>query len=142
MPAAWALFTLRGVDDQANSGAARVDKWLWAVRIFKTRSLAASACLAGSVCCQGQPVKASRTVRPGEIFTFQHGLVLRTLEVVGVPRSRVGAPLVPQFCIERTPPEEWEKARAHRVEQFLVRERGSGRPTKRDRRQLDELFGP
>lgn len=142
MPAAWALFTLRGVDDQANSGAARIDKWLWAVRIFKTRGLAASACLAGSVCSQGQPVKASRTVRAGEIFTLRHGLVLRTLEVVGVPRSRVGAPLVPQFCVERTPPEEWEKARAHRVEQFLVRERGSGRPTKRDRRQLDELFGP
>ena len=142
MPAAWALFTLRGVDDQANSGAARIDKWLWAVRIFKTRGLAASACLAGSVCCQGQPVKASRTVRAGEIFTLRHGLVLRTLEVVGVPRSRVGAPLVPQFCVERTPPEEWEKARAHRVDQFLVRERGSGRPTKRDRRQLDELFAP
>lgn len=134
--------TMPAVEDPANSGAARVDKWLWVVRVFKTRSLAASACLAGSVCCQGQPVKPSRTVRTGEVFTLQHGLVLRTFEVVGVPRSRVGAPLVPQFCMERTPPEEWEKARAHRVEQFLVREKGSGRPTKRDRRQLDELFGP
>lgn len=120
---------------------ARVDKWLWAVRLYKSRSLATAACLAGDVHMQDQPVKPARMVRPGETVLVWQGLVQRTLEVVAVPRSRVGAALVPQFCRELTPPEEWEKAKTHRVEQFLVRERGTGRPTKRDRRHLDQLFG-
>lgn len=120
---------------------ARVDKWLWAVRLYKSRSLATSACLAGNVHIQDQPVKPARVVRPGERVLVRQGVVQRTLEVVAVPPSRVGAMLVPQFCRELTPQEEWEKARTHRVEQFLVRERGTGRPTKRDRRHLDQLFG-
>lgn len=118
----------------------RLDKWLWAVRIFRTRSLASDACRAGSVAVNDQPAKPSRDVRAGETVTVRQGLVLRTLRVAAVPRSRVGPKLVSEYCLDLTPPDEWEKARAQRVQQFLAREKGSGRPTKRDRRLLDRLL--
>ena len=121
--------------------AARLDKWLWAVRAFKTRSLAGDACRAGSVTINDLPAKPSRSVRPGELVMVQQGLVRRSLRVVGVPRSRVGAALVPEYCTDLTPPEEHAKAREHRVQDVLAREKGSGRPTKRDRRLLDQLLG-
>ncbi len=120
--------------------AARLDKWLWAVRLFKSRALATDACRAGSVRIRDEPAKPARTVHAGEIITVRQGLVTRTLRVVGVPRSRVGTKLVAEFCADLTPPEEFAKARAARVQQFLAREKGSGRPTKRDRRRLDRLF--
>jgi ribosome-associated heat shock protein Hsp15 len=120
--------------------AARLDKWLWAVRAFKTRSLAADACRAGSVAVNEKPSKPARDVRPGEIVTVQMGLLLRTLQVVAVPRSRVGAKLLPNYCTDLTPPSEYEKLREKQVQQLLAREKGSGRPTKRDRRLLDRLF--
>lgn len=71
---------------------------------------------------------------------FQQGLVMRTLVVLGVPEGRLGAKRVAEFCEELTPPEEWAKARELRVQQILARDPGAGRPTKRDRRQLDRLF--
>jgi ribosome-associated heat shock protein Hsp15 len=119
----------------------RVDKWLWAVRIFRTRSLATDACRAGSVAVTGQPAKASREVRAGETVVVRQGLIHRTLAVRGVPRTRVSAKIVATYCDDQTPPGEFEKARHQRVQQFLARAKGSGRPTKRDRRLLDKLFG-
>ena len=130
---------LRVCPPEADS-AARLDKWLWAVRIFKSRSLATDACRAGSVGVNAQPAKPSREVRAGETVTVRQGLVLRTLGVLAVPRGRVGAKLVPTYCADRTPPEEFEKLRAYRVQQLLAREKGSGRPTKRDRRLLDRFL--
>ncbi len=124
-----------------SAAAERIDKWLWAVRVFKTRSLATDACRAGSVTVNDQPAKPSRDVRAGEVVVVRLGLVRRTLRVRAVPPSRVGARLVATYCDDRTPPEEYERARAQRVQQFLAREKGSGRPTKRDRRHLDRLFG-
>jgi ribosome-associated heat shock protein Hsp15 len=121
--------------------AARLDKWLWAVRLFKTRSLASDACRAGSVIINEQPAKPARAVRGGETITVRQGLVLRTLRVLGVPASRVGAKLVPTYCDDRTPPEEFAKAKQNPLLQTLAREKGSGRPTKRDRRLIDSLFG-
>lgn len=121
--------------------AERIDKWLWSVRVFKTRSLASDACRAGSVEVNGNAVKPARDVHVGERITVKQGLVTRTLEVVGIPTSRVGAKLVPQFCADHTPPEEFEKGKAHRVQHILAREKGSGRPTKRDRREIDRFFG-
>ena len=118
----------------------RLDKWLWAVRMFKSRALATDACRAGSVCIRDGPAKPAREVRPGETVVVRQGLVTRTLRVVGVPRSRVGAKLVAEFCTDLTPPAEFEKARVHRLQQVLAREKGSGRPTKRDRRLMDRLF--
>jgi len=121
--------------------ADRIDKWLWCVRLFKTRGLATDACRAGSVEINGQVVKPSRDVRPGEIVTVKQGLIVRTLYVLGLPKSRVGAVRVSEYCEDRTPPEEFEKVKTQRVQQVLAREKGSGRPTKRDRRALDRLFG-
>ena len=120
--------------------AGRLDKWLWAVRVFKTRSLAGDACRAGSVAINDKPAKPSRDVRPGEIVTVRQGLVLRTLQVVAVPRSRVGAKLLPTYCNDMTPSAEYEKVRENKVQHILAREKGSGRPTKRDRRLLDRMF--
>ncbi|HUL53229.1 MAG TPA: RNA-binding S4 domain-containing protein [Opitutaceae bacterium] len=121
--------------------AERIDKWLWAVRLFKTRSQATDACRAGSVTVAGRPVKASRDVRPGEVVVVRQGLIRRTLKVRAVPPARLGARLVADYCEEQTPPDEFARARAHRVQQFLARAKGSGRPTKRDRRLLDRLLG-
>ena len=119
----------------------RIDKWLWAVRLFRTRSLATDACRAGSVTVNHQPVKPSRDVRAGEVIVVRQGLIHRTLKVRAVPPARVGAKLVAVYCEDQTPPAEFEKARAQRVQQFLARARGSGRPTKRDRRLIDRLLG-
>jgi ribosome-associated heat shock protein Hsp15 len=114
--------------------AARLDKWLWAVRAFKTRALAADACRAGRVTINELAVKPGRDVHAGETISVRDGLMVRTLRVAGVPRSRVGAKLVPDFCTDLTPASEWEKVKEHRLQQLLARERGGGRPTKRDRR--------
>ena len=135
-----AVFCFSGLSTLADS-AARLDKWLWAVRIFKTRSLASDACRAGSVTVNEVQAKPARDVRPGETVTVRQGLALRTLRVEAVPRSRVGPKLVANFCTDLTPPAELEKRRERSVQQFLEREKGTGRPTKRDRRLLDELLG-
>lgn len=120
--------------------AGRLDKWLWSVRLFKTRSLATDACRAGSVVINGQPAKPARDVRAGETVVVQQGLVTRTVMVVAIPKSRVGPKVVPTYCEDRTPAEEFEKAKAAPIQQLLARERGTGRPTKRDRRAWDDLF--
>jgi ribosome-associated heat shock protein Hsp15 len=118
----------------------RLDKWLWAVRVFKTRALATAACRAGTVVIGETEAKPARTARVGEIISVQQGIVTRSLRVVGLPPGRVGAKRVPEFCEELTPPAEWAKARELRVQQILAREPGAGRPTKRDRRLIDRLF--
>jgi ribosome-associated heat shock protein Hsp15 len=123
------------------ANTARIDKWLWAVRLFKTRALATDACRVGSVLVAGHAAKPARDVRAGELVEVRQGLITRTLRVVGVPRSRVGPKKVPEFCADLTPQSEFEKAREQRVQQFLAREKGSGRPTKRDRRAIDRLLG-
>lgn len=126
----------------ADDSTARLDKWLWAVRLFKTRSLAAAACRAGTVTIADRPTKPAREVHPGEVIVVQQGVVRRTVTVLAAPVSRVGAPLVAQFCTETTPAEEWQKAKEQRVQHLLARERGTGRPTKRERRQLDTILEP
>lgn len=88
-----------------------------------------------------QPAKPARDLREGEVVVVRQGLVTRTLKVVEIPRSRVGAKLVDNYCTDLTPPEEFEKQREHRLQHVLAREKGSGRPTKRDRRDLDRLLG-
>lgn len=120
--------------------SARLDKWLWAVRVFKTRALATDACRAGSVTINELPAKPARDVHAGELVAVRLGLVTRTLRVVGVPRSRVGAKLLPELYTDLTPESEYDKIREQRLQHVLAREKGSGRPTKRDRRLLDQLF--
>lgn len=123
-----------------SAAADRLDKWLWAVRLFKTRSLATDACRAGSVTVNDQPAKPARDVHAGETIIVKQGIVTRTLRVLGVPRSRVGPKLVADFCSDLTPQEEFEKVKEQRIQDLLAREKGSGRPTKRDRRLLDQLL--
>lgn len=119
----------------------RLDKWLWAVRLFKTRSLATAACQAGHIKVAGQAVKPAREVRLGEVIHALAGSVQRTIRVVGLLDHRVGAPLVSQFLEDLTPPEEYERARQEARSAPPQFPKGWGRPTKKDRRQLDALFG-
>jgi ribosome-associated heat shock protein Hsp15 len=117
----------------------RIDKWLWAVRLFKTRSLAAEACRGGHVLVNGQRVKPARELRVGEIIAAKAGAVQRTVKVMGFPPSRVGAKLVPEFLEDLTPASEYEKPREFTPPQFNW-SKGIGRPTKKARR-LWEKFG-
>ncbi len=125
----------------ADRSAARLDKWLWAMRVFKTRPLATDACRAGSVVINALVAKPAREVHVGEVVTVRLGWFTRTLKVVGVPRSRIGAKLLSEFCVDLTPLEEFEKLRERSAQQMLARGPGSGRPTKRDRREIDGFFG-
>ena len=110
------------------------------MRVFKTRALATEACRAGSVTVNELPAKPVRDVRPGEVVAVRLGLFTRTLRVVGVPRSRVGAKVLAEYCADLTPPEEFARLRERSVQQILAREKGSGRPTKKERRQMDGAF--
>ena len=115
----------------------RVDRWLWAVRQFKTRSEATKACQAGHVTVNGRPAKPATDVRAGDrVVAGVHGRD-RDLEVVQVIDKRVGAPVAATCFVDHTPPPPPEDPNAPVWE----RERGTGRPTKRDRRQLDRLRG-
>lgn len=121
-------------------GEVRIDKWLWAVRVFKTRTLAAKACTAGKVLIASQPIKPSRCIRVGDVISADNGSIVRTLKVSGLIENRVGAQKVPEFVEELTPPEEIEKAKERREEAVAVRPKGTGRPTKKERRQLFQLI--
>jgi ribosome-associated heat shock protein Hsp15 len=88
----------------------------------------------------GLTAKPARDVHVGEIVRARQGLMMRTFVVRGIPAARMGTKRVAEFCEDRTPPEEFEKVRTQRVQQVLAREKGSGRPTKRDRRELDRFF--
>jgi ribosome-associated heat shock protein Hsp15 len=118
----------------------RIDKWLWAVRLYKTRSLAADACRNGDVLVNDQRVKPSRDVRVGETLTAKTGLVKRTVKVLGSPPSRIGAKLVSEFLEDLTPASEYEKAREFKPAPQFSWSKGIGRPTKKARR-LWEKFG-
>ena len=111
------------------------------MRLFKSRALAADACKAGSVEIGGVVAKPARDVRIDDQISLRQGIIVRTLRVVGVPKSRVGAKLVPHCYEDLTPDSEFAKLRELRVQNLLAREKGSGRPTKRDRRELDRYFG-
>lgn len=121
------------------SNELRLDKWLWAVRLFKTRSLASSACRDGQVLVGNQRVKPARSVRVGEIVAAKVGGVQRTVRVLDFPRSRVNAKVVPDFMEDLTPAAEYEKGReAARLVQFTW-PKGTGRPTKKNRRLWERL---
>lgn len=119
----------------------RIDKWLWAVRLFKTRSLAAAACAAGKVKIADHPVKAARDVHIGEVITAATGEITRTVKVLGIVERRVGAKLVPDLLEDLTPPAEYAKQRERSLLPGVLRPKGSGRPTKKDRRTMDGFFG-
>jgi ribosome-associated heat shock protein Hsp15 len=116
---------------------ARVDQWLWSIRLFKTRSAAADACRGGHVRVNGSPAKAATPVRAGDRVEARAHDRARQLEVVVPILKRVGAPEAAACFVDHTPPEPERDA----TPKVAARERGAGRPTKRDRRQLDRWRG-
>ncbi len=114
----------------------RIDKWLWCVRLFKSRSMATAACTAGKVRINGDPVKPSRGTRVGETFAVTTGQLTRTVKVLALLEQRVGAKLVPDYLEDLTPASEYLKPREPNL-----RAPGTGRPTKKQRRQLEGLWG-
>ncbi len=119
---------------------ARIDKWLWAVRLFKTRSLAAEACKANRVLIGGQPVKPSREVRVGEVVALKRMPVVYSFRVLALTGNRLPAKEVEAYRADITPPEELRKLDLAHAGAFAVRDRGAGRPTKKERRDLEDLF--
>ena len=118
----------------------RVDKWLWAVRQYKTRTLATHACDQGKILIDDISVKASRLIKIGDEVCIKRTGLLRRLKVLQIPSSRQNAKLVPDYCTDLTPLSEIEAYRARLTKMTIFREPGTGRPTKRDRRALDDFF--
>lgn len=119
----------------------RIDKWLWSVRLYKSRSLATDACANGKVQINEQTAKASRLIKVGDVITAEVGEILRTVKVIALLEKRVGAKLVSQFLEDLTPAAEYAKPKEKHFQSFAFRPKGSGRPTKKDRRNI-EIFLP
>ena len=117
----------------------RIDKYLWAVRLYKTRSIATDACRSGRVKLNGLPVKPSHEISVGEIYELNIEQTHRTVQVKELLANRVGAKLVENYLTDLTPPEEYERIQMARQYGFEHRDRGAGRPTKRDRREIEEF---
>ena len=117
---------------------ARIDKWLWAARIYKTRTLATDACRNGRISINGQQVKASRTVKVDDTVGVRKPPVTYSFRVLQTIEKRVGAKLLPQILENVTPPEQYEILEMSRISGFVDRARGTGRPTKKERRAIDD----
>lgn len=121
------------------SDEARIDKWLWATRVFKTRTIAASACKKGQVCINGVQAKPSRVVREGDVVSVREPPVEFRFRVRQPIEHRIGAKLVPEMMDNITDPRQYELLEMRRISGFVDRAKGLGRPTKKDRRSLDEF---
>ena len=118
----------------------RIDKYLWAIRAFKTRSLATEACKAGRVKLDGQTIKASHIVKIGEVYTIQKGIERKVIRVTGLLEKRVDAKTAINFYEDITPVEDTYSYKSMFHAPVLKRDRGTGRPTKKDRREIDDLL--
>jgi ribosome-associated heat shock protein Hsp15 len=118
----------------------RIDKYLWAIRIFKTRTLATEACKAGRIKLDGQNVKASHEVKEGEVYHISKGPDRKQIRVTGLLSNRVDAKTAVNFYEDLTPKEETERFKSLFYSPVLRRDRGTGRPTKKDRREIDDLL--
>lgn len=121
---------------------ARIDKWLWAARIFKTRTIAAEACKKGRISINGAQAKPARMIKPGDIINVKKSPITYSFKVLQAIEKRVGAKLVPEIMENVTSPEQYELLEMSKISGFIDRARGTGRPTKKDRRSLDEFFTP
>ena len=121
---------------------ARIDKWLWAARIFKTRSIAADACKNGRVTLRGERIKPSRIIKEGDVIEVRKPPITYTFRILKAIENRVGAKLVPEILENITPPEQYQLLEMNRISGFIDRARGTGRPTKKERRQLDDFTTP
>ena len=121
---------------------ARIDKWLWAARIFKTKSIAADACKNGRVTIKGINVKPSHTIKAGEVISVKKPPITYSFEVLQTIEKRVGAKLVSEVYKNVTDAKQYELLEMSRISGFVDRARGTGRPTKKDRRKLDAFVDP
>lgn len=121
---------------------ARIDKWLWAARIYKTRTLAADACKNGRITINGAQTKPSRTVKAGDQVGVKKPPITYTFLVKQPIEKRVGAKLLPDILENITSPEQYELLEMSRISGFVDRARGTGRPTKKDRRAIDDFQAP
>lgn len=118
---------------------ARIDKWLWAVRIYKTRSIAAEACKKGHVSIGDRTAKPAHNIRVGDIVNVKKAPITYSFRVLKCAENRVGAKLVPELMENITPQEQYEILEMSRISGFVDRARGTGRPTKKERRDLDQF---
>lgn len=118
---------------------ARIDKWLWAARIFKTRTIAAAACKKGQVSMKGAQLKPSRTIREGDVIEVRKPPITYSFRVLQAIEKRVGAKLIPEILENVTAPEQYELLEMAKISGFVGRAKGLGRPTKKDRRSLDSF---
>lgn len=118
----------------------RLDKFLWCVRYYKTRSMAAEAIKKNRVKVNGETAKSSKDVIPSDNITVRKDQIDFQFEVLQIPKSRMAAKLVSLHIIDKTPKEELEKLEARKLSQDYYREKGEGRPTKKDRRELDDFI--
>ena len=121
---------------------ARIDKWLWASRIFKTRSIAADACKNGRVVVNNANVKPSRPLKVGEVVHVRKPPITYSFRVLKCIEQRVGAKLIPEIYENVTDPKQYELLEMSRISGFVNRARGTGRPTKKDRRAMDAFTDP
>jgi ribosome-associated heat shock protein Hsp15 len=121
---------------------ARLDKWLWAARIFKTRTMAADACKNGRVMIDGVKMKPSRMIKEGDVLQVRKPPVTYSFKVLKAIQNRVGAKLVPEVLENVTTPDQYELLEMNRISGFVGRARGTGRPTKKERRELDDFVQP
>ena len=121
---------------------ARIDKWLWAARIFKTRSIVADACKNGRVTLNGVNLKPSRTIKEGDVVSVKKPPVTYSFKVLKTIEQRVGAKLLPEIYENVTDPKQYELLQMSRISGFIDRVHGTGRPTKKERRALDAFVDP
>lgn len=121
---------------------ARIDKWLWAARIFKTRSIASDACKNGRITIGGVNMKPSRSVKVGDVVSVKKPPVTYSFKVLKTIEQRVGAKLIPEIYENVTDPKQYELLEMSRISGFVDRARGTGRPTKKERRALDAFVEP
>lgn len=121
---------------------ARLDKWLWSARIFKTRSIAADACKNGRITIGGVKQKASKMIKEGDIIEVRKPPITYSFKVLKAIQNRVGAKLVPEVLENVTAREQLELLEMNRISGFVGRARGTGRPTKKERRELDDFIQP
>lgn len=120
----------------------RIDKWMWATRIFKTRTIAVEACKKNRVTVNDAPAKPSRMIKVGDVIRVRKPPVTYSFKVLDLTSNRIGAKLVPNFLENITAPEQYELLELQKISGFIDRERGTGRPTKKDRRELDNFVSP
>lgn len=120
----------------------RIDKWMWATRIFKTRTIAAEACKKGRIMIGGVTIKPSRMIKVGDVIQVRKPPITFSFKVIGLIENRVGAKLVPNYLENVTTPDQYEILEMNRISGFVNRAKGLGRPTKKDRRELEQFTEP